>query len=219
MAGLFLNNLAHTESGVKLDLTSEQEELCRVVYRRHDEEKNIFIFDSLWLPEAEYSYNHIIVPIRSTYDGLSDEYPAGTCFANVEGSGHDPQYHNPYSPAGMQWKISWIALIRKAYNGTNYSCTSCCANQTVYKSADNTSFIISCSSFMHGAHVLLGSTESKDPLKTKDAVFLLPLCSNHNTYSEITGHYGTGYYMKLNRNMKAVKLRGYMKEPEPGTLL
>lgn len=150
---------------------------------------------------------------------MSDEYPAGNCFANVEGSGHDPQYDNPYSPAGKNWKLSWIELIRRAFKGTNYSCTSCCANQTVYKSADNTSFTISCSSSMHGAHVLMGSTESKDPLKTKDAVFLLPLCSNHNTYSEITRHYGTGYYMKLNRKMKAVKLRGYMKEPESGTLL
>lgn len=218
MAGRFLTNLAHTEHGAILELTEEQEDKCRVVYRRSEEKPDIYIFDSLWDPDVDYSDEHIIVPLRSTYDGLSDEYKAETCFTNVQGSNSDKKY--PKIPP-MQYDFSWIEIIRRAYaaNGENYSTTSCCAEQgRIYRFGRKTPEKISCSDRMHGAHVLMevNNTNIAGPHTT---VYLLPLCSEHNTHSlSGTATWGTGYYMKLGCAMKAVKLRGYMQNPEPGTL-
>ncbi len=210
MPNIFLNSLPHTDFGAKLELTAEQEEKCRVVYKVSESDPNKYVFDSLWNPDEDYSDDCYIVPLRSTYVGLSEEYAAGTCFANVIGSTPDSRY-----------SVSWIEVIRRAYatDRSNYNCSTCCAQNLVFDDKNNQPFNIDCDTTICGAHVLMGETKSREVDEGGD-VFLLPLCNNHNTYNKNneTYNWGSGYYMQLNRPMKAVKLSGYMKDPESGTL-
>ena len=111
MPNIFLNHLPHTEFGAKLELTAEQEEKCRVVYKASSENKNICAFHSLWNPDEKYPDDCYIVPLRSTYDGLSDEYANGTCFINISKSTYDPKY----IISGWIYDVSWIEVIRRAY--------------------------------------------------------------------------------------------------------
>ena len=39
-----------------------------------------------------------------------------------------------------------------------------------------------------------------------EPLYIVPLCSNHNTYDGVTGVFGTGYYMKLGREQTAIEL-------------
>lgn len=218
MPNIFLNHLPHTEFGAKLELTAEQEEKCRVVYKASSENKNICAFHSLWNPDEKYPDDCYIVPLRSTYDGLSDEYANGTCFINISKSTYDPKY----IISGWKYDVSWIEVIRRAYAAgkVNYSCSTCCAQNLVIDIRNNNQFTLNCGGNIYGAHVLMNETMSKE-VKEWGNVFLLPLCNNHNTYDKNNNekyHCGTGYYMKLNRPMKAVKLKGYMKKPKEGTL-
>lgn len=218
MPNIFLNNLPHTEFGAKLELTAEQEEKCRVVYKLSASDPNKYIFHSLWNPDGKYPDDCYIVPLRSTYDGLSDEYANGTCFINISKSTYDPKYTMP----GWIYDVSWIEVIRRAYAAgkVNYNCSACCAQNLVIDTINNNKFTINCSGTICGAHVLINETMSKEVEKGGN-VFLLPLCDNHNTYDKnnnVKYYWGTGYYMKLSRPMKAVKLKGYMKKAEEGTL-
>lgn len=196
----FLTHTEHTEEGAKLILTEEQEKNCRVVYRRSEENPEHFVFAGLWNPEAEYPDDHVIVPLRSVYDGLSKEYQAETVFVNVVGSSKDPR------PSDVK---SWIELIKSKLSG--YTVGTCCAKRNKnYDIKTDQEIRMTCTdggTNVVGGHVLI---ETKNPRPENEGghVWLLPICKAHNTGAEG----GAGYYMKLGRAMKAVGLKNYLKK-------
>lgn len=213
MPNVFLDSCPYTEEGAKLQLTAEQEEKCRVVYRLDD--KGGAVFSELWNPEKEYSDEYVIVPLRSSFKGVTKtKFKAGKEFANVEGSSGDPR------PAGFK---SWIEILRS--NGIT-TCT-CCATNAIYdpntnKSIDDdvwyydngqpTKAPFKCNTRMVGGHVLIGSKNSASVFPGSP-VHLLPICDCHNiTQVTESGHFGAGYYMKLGRNTQAVELANYLEK-------
>ncbi len=216
MPNRFLNHLPPTEAAAALELSEEEMALCRVVYRVSEEDSQMYYFHSLWDSGKSYADEYVLLPFQSVYKGLSaQEYPKGMVFANVEGSSGD------HSGDGRSWR----QVMKAALEG-KYIWNTCCGElDTIYRS-DNHKAVgeFTCTNggrekpkypdfengiWMQGAHVLMGSTASGTVGKGQD-VCLLPLCENHNIYAGITGKYGTGYYMKLNRPMKAVVLSGYL---------
>jgi hypothetical protein len=103
MPGIMMN-LPPSLEGAKLRLTAEIEQNCKVVYRRIGENH---MFAGLWNPNvAEYPDDCLIVPVTSTYAGLSDEFNAATIFANIIGSDQDEKAKFNGSTE------NWIELLR-----------------------------------------------------------------------------------------------------------
>jgi len=196
-------NMPTTVEGAKLQLTQEQEAKFRVVYRKTKDEQGAY-FTDLWNPEIDYTDEFIIVPLRSVYDGVTDPLAIGTKFANVEVSTHDPKH-------GVS---SWIQLI-KARLKDEYDITTCYAEHNkIYvgdsqDESDEKTNEFSCGGTLVGGHVILQATNSSTVDKGGN-VHLLPICHKHNTF-RYTGWTGAGYYMKLARQMKAVKLKSYFQ--------
>ncbi|KOY83200.1 hypothetical protein I6G82_05440 [Lysinibacillus macroides] len=194
-------NMPATVEGAKLQLTQEQETRYRVVYRKTKDEQGAYFAD-LWNPESDYTDEFIIVPLRSVYDGITESLAIGTNFANVEGSTHDPKHG----------ETSWIQLIIKSIG--KGPAGSCCAEpNTIYvggsqDEGDERTAEFTCSTSLVGGHVILYATNSSKVEAGKN-VHLLPICGKHNTfYYEGTGK---GYYMKLGRQISAVKLKEYFQ--------
>ncbi len=210
-----LVSLPPTEFGAKLAINSDED--FRVVYRPSERNPDFYIYHGLWYPEEDYPDGYVAVPIESVYGG-KQTFDEGTPFANVEGSTPDPK---PIDPKSGKPYSSWRQLMKAKIS--NY--TTCCAEKdTIYKSSTHkrdTSF--TCTNggiekpdpdvkkgiWMHGAHVLMNETASKKPPEGS-TVYMLPLCENHNIFNEVTGHYGTGYYMKLRRTQEAIILNGFI---------
>lgn len=213
MPNVFLDSCPYTEEGAKLQLTAEQEEKCRVVYRLDD--KGGAVFSELWNPEKEYSDEYVIVPLRSSFKGVTaDPFRAGTVFANMIGSSKDPR------PAGFEY---WIDILRN--NGID--ARSCCATNAIYDPNTNqritadvwyydngqtTKAPFACNTRMDGGHVLIGSKNSAS-VAPGSTVRLLPICHRHNiTQVSQFGHFGVGYYMKLGRDTQAAELINYLNK-------
>lgn len=198
-----ITNMPTTVEGAKLQLTQEQEARFRVVYRKTKDEQGAYFAD-LWNPETDYTDEFIIVPLRSVYDSVTDPLDIGTTFANVEGSTHDPRH-------GV---TSWIQLLKVCLQN-EYDVTSCCAEQNkIYigdsqDGSDDKTRGFSCNDTIVGGHVILQATNSSS-VDEGGYVHLLPICHKHNTF-RYTGGTGAGYYMKLEREMKAVKLKSYFQ--------
>lgn len=218
MPNIHLSHLPSTQEGAKLYMSKEQEEKCKLVYKKATDGKGA-TFAGLWCDEADYSDDYVIVPLRSTYGGLTrNEYPIGTKFANVEGSSDDGKYRPSYDQS-----TSWVSLLRNAYAGSGYSSASCCAElNKIYEGGSNDDrsspkaqqFLCSRAGSMAGGHVLLHADNSS-AMNPGDTVYLLPICTAHNIYNYTgnQGEAGKGFYMKLARPMKAVILTGYLQPP------
>lgn len=225
----FLNNAPYTDEGAKLELTAEQEENCKVVYKLDD--KGGAAFAEFWNPKAEYTDEYLILPLRSTFD-TTEDLTKGQAFANVSGSTVDPK------PAPG----SWIGF----YESKVAPCNSCCAEpDTIYNSAHNKidgtvyfswyeertlkyseqTFTCGCrpSNTAHfgivGGHVLKGTDSRVVPLGSND-VYLLPICDHHNSCQvNRYAKWGVGYYTKLAEDTTAVKLKGYLQAPQLAAML
>ncbi|QGG52201.1 hypothetical protein [Lysinibacillus pakistanensis] len=195
-------NMPTTVEGAKLQLTQEQEAKFRVVYRKTKDEQGAYFAD-LWNPEIDYTDEFIIVPLRSVYDGVTDPLAIGTKFANVEGSTDDLKHGEK----------SWIQLLLKYLPAGDVD--SCCAEHNkIYvgdsqDESDDKTKKFSCGGTLVGGHVILQATNSST-VDEGGNVHLLPICHKHNTF-RYTGWTGAGYYMKLARQMKAVKLKSYFQ--------
>ncbi len=212
----FLDNYPVAEESADLVLTEEQEKYCRVVYKL-DEEGGAS-FTGLWNPEAEYSDEYVIVPIRST-GGNSAPIPANTCFANVIGSSFDPLV------GGKKWLKLWVDVANGG-RGTNscstdgkfYISGSTGGTYTnilypVYNSATRSWSDVTksafCNSSLVGGHIILNATEADSAPKNGN-VYIVPICDMHNM-SHIRGRsWGVGFYMKMANNTNAVQLEGYL---------
>lgn len=194
-------NMPTTVEGAKLQLTQEQEARFRVVYRKTKDEQGAYFAD-LWNPDTDYTDEFIIVPLRSVYDGVTGPLAIGTKFANVEGSTNDPKHK----------ETSWIELLRKHL--PKEDAASCCAeHDKIYvgnsqDESDKRTKEFRCNETLVGGHVILQATNSST-VDEGGNVHLLPICGKHNTFY-YTGT-GAGYYMKLARQMSAVKLKSYFQ--------
>jgi hypothetical protein len=170
----------------ELKLTAEQEEQCKVVYRKSEKPGEPAIFAGLWRPDAEYSEAHLIVPLRSVFD-RTEALLAGQEFVNVISSSCDPKPH------GVS---AWIDLLRDKNSETGYCCVREGAFHCCRGSNNN----------MVGGHVLLCPPARDTQARTNppDPVYLLPICKFHN-------HYRFTDIMTLYQNTIAIKLKNYMR--------
>jgi hypothetical protein len=196
--------LPSTEAGKSLKLTNEQENLCKVVYKKTDDPK-IYRFHDLWNPINDYDEDCIIVPVRSVF-GSVQGYASGMEFANIIGSNLDP---DPSS--------SWLTLLTN--NGI--ACTECVTDGNFYDPSNNTKYdknksgakceCSTGSSNMVGGHVLLGQTIATQVV-SGGTVNLLPICKHHNSYVCGNGAGdGTGFYMKTKSAGKYILLNNYLQ--------
>lgn len=214
----FLNNYPHTDEGAKLELTQEQEDFCKVVYKLDNEGGATFA--GFWNPAKEYSDEYAVVPIRSIYCG-TDPIQSNTEFANVLGSSSDS------IPEGYKY---WLKLwVDKANEGKPYR-DCCCTDHSFYSPANNTKYTsvyydvwnndlhrwdktnatANCSGNLVGGHIIKSKSSSSP--STGDDVYILPICDKHNR-AHITekGGWGDGFYMIAARRITAVKLMYLLK--------
>lgn len=203
-----------------LALTEDQEKYCRVVYKLDD--KGGACFTELWNPSVEYSDEYVIVPIRSS-DAAVETVAQGTKFANVKYSTRDPypqKYKDPDHPEKNNWMHLWILLTK---SGFVENCST--DGRFYYIDKDGTERTLSkiympqksvpqnaqcCVRDMRGGHVLLNATIAERALENA-AVYIIPICNNHNVASNIQGgDWGTGFYMRLKEDTKALILTGYL---------
>ena len=159
---IFLNSASHTEEGERFELTAEMEEKCKLVYKLDD--KGGAAFAGFWNPEAEYSDEYAILPVRSSYGGKVDLI-ADTIFVNVLGSTPDT---DKGIPGGEE---SWIALYTTE---TKREGVSCCAYENcIYDPSDDTqikndvliynrSGKFACGGNLCGGHVLVNEKDSME---------------------------------------------------------
>ena len=235
---IFLNNAPFSEEGAKLELTAEMEENCKVVYKLDDEGGAAFA--GFWNPEAEYTEEYAILPVRSTFGG-TERLDAGKEFANVFGSSEDTVKGIPEG-AG-----SWIKLYENHICPTKkLNRENCCTDTFIYNKktgvkyennvildGDDTGkpFVCGCNSkhnipLYHngivGGHITIGrENRSNEAIKLKNIdVYILPICRNHNVCRiNPSGSPGIGYYMKLKEDTLAVTLTGYLLPPQLQTML
>lgn len=190
--------LEATEEGKALNLTFEQEHTCKVVYKPA-KDGNGYVFSELWdvRPQSTYPDDHIIVPVRSVYEGTFS-YRANDIFANIIGSKDD---HCPAS--------SWIQLLID--QGIN--CSQCVMDNTFYDSRDHTGRTYfkdyQCGNGIIGGH-LINSFEA-DTVRKGASVLMLPICHNHNSCcTDNTGRNGSGFYMMPKKAGIGIRLKGYL---------
>ena len=217
--------LAPTEEGKKLDLTYEQEHLCKIVYNKTEDGKG-YAFHDFWDPEQGItdSGEYIILPLRSTYKGTFS-YTTGDCFANVLKSTPDPEPYKPVDPQNHDKHVqytTWKELLADKLGMEEEDL--CCVMQNCYyvtgegakevdsfcDDKDDEGCIIK--GKVVGGHVIKGMEAYK--VGEGNDVYLLPICHRHNFYSSITGKVGAGYYMKPRGNGTGAVLTGYLEKEQ-----
>ena len=184
--------LEPTLLGAKLNLTHEQEHMCKVVYKK-DPEGDGHFFDSLWDASGETLYNddYIIVPLRSTFSRKFD-IVAGWTFANIIGSSFDPRPCH-----------AWIDLLRSNQCIANRCITDGRFYLTATNLHDDQHF---CNTSFVGGHVIDGVR----PLSANKGgeVKLVSICQKHN----VTGNGVVNpHYMVSQVNGKGAILANYLK--------
>ena len=219
----FLDNYPVSENCANLVLTEEQEKYCRVVYKIN--EKGDAYFSGFWNPDEKYSDENVVVPVRSTGATpvrLTPNSPKNKeikvdYFANVEGSGQDPQF-----PKYNGWLGLWCSITKNGFTST------CRAQKIFFYNNDSqyqevflkengrwisTNNGVWCRNGLDGAHILLNTKDGTGAIEGGDNVYIIPLCKYHNRASNrIGGRFGTGFYMKLLQSTDAVQLTGYLRK-------
>lgn len=195
--------LPPTEEGKKLELTYEQEHLCKIVYKKTEDGEG-YAFYGLWDPEQDITDpgEYIVAPLRSSYKGTFD-YPKNASFANVIGSKDDHSSDHK----------SWIQVLTNILGPA--ATATCVMEDGYYLPNDTTETLLRekgekhfCRGIMVGGHVIEG-TVSHDLPKNSDA-HILPICNRHNTYNKINGETGQGYYMKTKAEGSGIVVSGYI---------
>ena len=194
-----------------LELTLEQERMCKVVYKKDTTNSDDgYFFHSLWNPEQDYDDEYIIVPLRST-NAQAVPWGAGKEFANVIGSTYDPKQVPEY--INEHWINLYKRIVRIAH-------TVCATDGYFYNSSDEEpldSVDYPCSGVIVGGHVVQGQTARAGMPGSNDDVFIVPICNNHNTknYPKSTPKNpvdtGAGFFMKLKEDVEVLQLSGYMQ--------
>lgn len=220
----FADNFPISDGCADLVLTEEQEKYCRVVYKLDDE--GGACFDALWDPEAKYSDEYVIVPLRSTGCTVTtldpnNCYDPVNSFANVIGSSDDPLI-------GGKW---WIQLWSEKCN-KNVRPNACSSDGAFYtwdgsreSSLERIIFPVHtgsgwiytdspacCSNTFVGGHIIVNAREAARVPQGKGTVYIIPICGKHNIAVTSRGkNFGAGFYMKLKGKTDALQLKGYLQ--------
>ncbi len=192
---IILKNVPKTEEGRKLNLSKEDDEKYRLVFRINRESKEIDLY-GIWNPKIVYDNSYVIVPLTSTYNGCQ-KMNIGEEVRNVKDSTGDK---NPYG--------SWIGIIKLVYSviGYNYDFGYCCLDDYKYSMANGTGTLLSHVNHSTG-DTLGGHMIEKDKgtnVVAKGGDFLLlPICATHNNTSS------DEYYFKVGQECMAVKMTGF----------
>lgn len=191
-----------TREGANLKMTRQQEEECRVIYRKTAQE-GIYQYHSIWNPGSDTmpSEEEVTVSLRSVFKGIFN-YKNNDVFANIIGSKDD-------FAAGFSG--SWKELLISY--GINCDC--CMTDGYFYDSNDRTgrTYFINCkcNDIIVGGHVINGFEARSMP--EGSLVYLLPICSHHNSYClDDTGRNGSGFYMMPRRSGKGIILNKYLEK-------
>lgn len=128
----------------------------------------------------------------------------------------------PINPDTKEPYNSWRNMMK--HKITNY--TTCCAvRNEIYNPANGNKIGgFSCTNngkeyydqdfkksiWMQGAHVLMNTRVLVTP-SIRDYVYILPLCVEHNIHMiNAYSHVGTGYFMRLGRTQKVIRLTGFI---------
>lgn len=197
-----------TEAGRQLELTYEQEHLCKVLYRKT--ENGRYMFDGLWEPAGDYGdgAERIAVPLRSVI-GPVVGYAATDTFANIIGSAKDPR----------RVSDSWIEVMRKHH----IDCSSCATDGGFYDPGTGACLgTIVCKAGANdlvAGHVTFGIYNQHTEDIKGSTVYLLPICKKHNStqrYSHpVQGkkEHGAGFYMKPKAAGQVLTLYKYFQLP------
>ena len=170
---IILKNAPKTEEGRRLNLTKEQEEECRIVFRFDKETKKLASIEP-WSVEGKYDNYCVIGPLSSTYAGrqsVDSIHP----IRNVRDTTDDP---NPYGD-------NWLGVIKLVYDiwGNNYNFKNCCLDAyhydnrsgkeiPTYLEKHNQTGIV-------GGH-MIWRDEPSPYYKDLQYFYLLPICKTHN---------------------------------------
>lgn len=192
--------LGSTPEGARLNLTYEQEHICKLVYKRDETNLNLYLFTGFWDPAEEYPNDQVVVPLRSVFGGTR-QYQNNQVFANIIGSTSDPRPHSC---------TSWLDLLRQ--NGI--SCEKCVTDRYFYDPRDQSgrTYFVNywCGGGLVGGHVV-GDFENAAPA-AGGTVYLIPICHNHNSCcTDKTGRNGSGFFMMPEAAGTAVVLNNYLR--------
>ena len=113
---IILKNAPKTEEGRKLNLSKEDEEKYRLVFRINRESKEIDLY-GIWNPKIVYDNSYVIVPLTSTYNGCQ-KMDIGEEVRNVKDSTGDK---NPYGRTQIfPWQVHTDDSINKGVNTYPY---------------------------------------------------------------------------------------------------
>jgi hypothetical protein len=190
---IILKNAPKTEEGRKLQLTKEQEDMYKFVFRINKEKQCLELYD-FWNPEEMYDNKFVIMPLTSTCDGVV-YMPANTIVRNVIGSSSDRAY------GGVQW----IKLIEIAYSvcQIHENPYTCCLDGYIYNPNTGEGQLLSSHKPQGnalGGHMVLYGDNQKLP---KGANFyLLHICYGHNNtaYDSFCFRVENGTYALVMRN-------------------
>lgn len=200
----FLKNVPITEEWRELELSDESsnDNEYLIVYKRN-EDGNWKFYD-LYNDEDSYDDTYILVPVSSVCHGV--EYVRqGTEFVNVLRSTKDPK---PFK------RLSWIQLMEWVYRNKKLNTdvlSTCCTDGNFYRTRSRG--IVEdkhCYGRIVGGHVLLYTSKNTNS-DVGDEVFMLPICSCHNTsrvgYGKRTGE---GFFMLTRCDVWALKLSRFL---------
>lgn len=161
-------SIPYTPNGLELDITIEQEENCRVLYKYVKDD--LYEFAGFYDPEkndADYPDGMLALPVRSVFGGV--RYIAvGTIVWNVVGSSNDPWNGNK----STNWVEIWEKEITKAGHPQEAKCY-------VSGSAGKTC----CNDLCGGRMVDTPRTSSNHGVN--GIVFIIPICKAHNIWHNI----------------------------------
>lgn len=158
-------SLPYTLQGVKIALTAEQEETCKVLYK--NTEGDLYEFAGFYnpdIPDKDYPDGLIALSVKSVLRDIR-YLNSGTSVWNVVGSTGDPWYNNHHP--------NWIQIWEDELAAKGYPRGRKCY---VEGSAG-----IPCNNSLCGGHMVLTNNTSPQ-YGTDDAVYIVPICSAHNNW-------------------------------------
>ena len=189
---IILKNAPKTEESRKLNLTKEQEEQYKIIFR-FDANKKELVSIEPWSAEGKYDNYCMIGPLSSTFAG-TEELTPNVQLRNVQDSTEDPK---PYGS-------SWIGVIKLVYDvyGIRYDFSKCCLKGYHYNRSSGVATRIddhfTCVRTL-GGHIC--GNIANPSFRVLETFGLLPICYAHNSISE------NPYYFLTEINVTAVIMK------------
>lgn len=191
----YLKDLPFTEEGKKLNLSDEDRERFRLVYKREGEG---WVLHDIFEEGGEYGDDCVVVPLESSYMGRKT-FPQGQIFANVYGSTFDTNI-----PFGIG---SWIKLWECVYqivNNVAPPVRRCCTDGSIYHAGQAGAQFYNCNNYIVGGHVICDQ-QAKVPAYGS-TVYIVPICNAHNRVNGNLHGGDPNWYMKTGMQVLAVGL-------------